>query len=394
MASGSEVQLVLAAHERLVAEGVRSRVVNMASFRLFERQDAAYRESVLPAACRCRLAVEAATSFGWDRWVGTDGEIIGIDRFGTSARRPPSSRPSASPPTTSTRAPAPCWPARPPRSSKAQQHTRRSRRPRPSRRDRVLSLVVDVGEAAHRANTASDRLRPRRHARQHARLEHRGLSARLPGGHRPALQCPGGLRAVRGEPGRSRQTRRARGLAECLAAFHEYFEAHYDEQAVPYDGIAELLASVERRGLATAIVTGAGGAASISPSPISASRRARLCHHRFTERPAQAGAARRACRRVGRRCLPGGLRGRLCLGHEGRASGRRRGAGRGVGPWRRCRRLARRRRAGRLCLGRRAARLAVAARLTPAAPPRARLCAPAEPGVGDGGRERVCRVRE
>ena len=88
MASGSEVQLVLAAHERLVAEGVRSRVVNMASFRLFERQDAAYRESVLPAACRCRLAVEAATSFGWDRWVGTDGEIIGIDRFGTSAPAP------------------------------------------------------------------------------------------------------------------------------------------------------------------------------------------------------------------------------------------------------------------------------------------------------------------
>ncbi len=85
LASGSEVQLVLSAHERLVAEGVRSRVVNMASFRLFERQDAAYRESVLPAACRCRLAVEAAASFGWDRWVGADGEIIAIDRFGTSA---------------------------------------------------------------------------------------------------------------------------------------------------------------------------------------------------------------------------------------------------------------------------------------------------------------------
>ena len=85
LASGSEVQHVLAAHERLAAEGVRSRVVNMASFRLFERQDAAYRESVLPAACRCRLAVEAAASFGWDRWVGADGEIIAIDRFGASA---------------------------------------------------------------------------------------------------------------------------------------------------------------------------------------------------------------------------------------------------------------------------------------------------------------------
>jgi transketolase len=85
MASGSEVQLVLAAHERLAAEGLRSRVVNMASFRLFERQDAAYRQSVLPASCRCRLAVEAAVSFGWDRWVGDAGEIIGLDHFGTSA---------------------------------------------------------------------------------------------------------------------------------------------------------------------------------------------------------------------------------------------------------------------------------------------------------------------
>ncbi len=85
MASGSEVQHVLAAHLRLVAEGVKSRVVNMASFRLFERQDAAYRASVLPAACRRRLAVEAAASFGWDRWVGESGEIVAIDRFGASA---------------------------------------------------------------------------------------------------------------------------------------------------------------------------------------------------------------------------------------------------------------------------------------------------------------------
>ncbi len=85
MASGSEVQLVLAAHERLVAEGVRSRVVNVASFRLFERQNADYRESVLPLACSTRLAVEAAASFGWHRWAGDGGEIIGIDRFGASA---------------------------------------------------------------------------------------------------------------------------------------------------------------------------------------------------------------------------------------------------------------------------------------------------------------------
>ena len=85
IASGSEVQLALEAHERLAAEGVRSRVVNMASFRLFTQQDAAYREGVLPAACRCRLGVEAAVSFGWDRWVGDDGEMIALDRFGASA---------------------------------------------------------------------------------------------------------------------------------------------------------------------------------------------------------------------------------------------------------------------------------------------------------------------
>jgi transketolase len=85
IASGSEVQLALAAHERLAGEGVRSRVVNMASFRLFSQQDAAYRDSVLPPACRRRLAVEAGVSFGWQRWVGDAGEIIALDRFGTSA---------------------------------------------------------------------------------------------------------------------------------------------------------------------------------------------------------------------------------------------------------------------------------------------------------------------
>ena len=85
IASGSEVQLALAVHERLVADGVRSRVVNLASWRLFEAQDAAYRESVLPAACRRRLAVEAASSFGWERWAGLDGDTVTLDRFGASA---------------------------------------------------------------------------------------------------------------------------------------------------------------------------------------------------------------------------------------------------------------------------------------------------------------------
>ncbi len=85
IASGSEVALALEAHERLVAEGVRSRLVNMASMRLFERQDADYRESVLPLACSSRVAVEAGVTFGWDRWVGDGGIVIGIDHFGASA---------------------------------------------------------------------------------------------------------------------------------------------------------------------------------------------------------------------------------------------------------------------------------------------------------------------
>ena len=85
LASGSEVALALEAHERLVAEGVRSRVVNMASMALFARQDGDYRESVLPPSCSSRLAVEAGVTFGWDRWVGDGGEVIGIDRFGASA---------------------------------------------------------------------------------------------------------------------------------------------------------------------------------------------------------------------------------------------------------------------------------------------------------------------
>ncbi|MFA4964688.1 MAG: transketolase, partial [Thermoleophilia bacterium] len=80
--SGSEVAPVLSAHERLTAEGVRSRVVNMASWQLFARQGAAYRESVLPPACRRRLAVEAGVTLGWERWVGDEGEVIGLDHYG------------------------------------------------------------------------------------------------------------------------------------------------------------------------------------------------------------------------------------------------------------------------------------------------------------------------
>ena len=85
MASGSEVALALEAHERLVADGVRSRLVNMASMKLFEEQDNDYRESVLPPSCSSRVAVEAGVSFGWERYVGDGGVIVGIDHFGASA---------------------------------------------------------------------------------------------------------------------------------------------------------------------------------------------------------------------------------------------------------------------------------------------------------------------
>jgi transketolase len=85
VASGSEVQLAVAAGERLRADGIAARVVSMPSWQLFARQDAAYREAVLPTAVTARLAVEAASPFGWERWVGDAGEIIGLDHFGASA---------------------------------------------------------------------------------------------------------------------------------------------------------------------------------------------------------------------------------------------------------------------------------------------------------------------
>jgi transketolase len=85
IASGSEVALIVAAEPILRKAGVRARLVSMPSWRLFEEQTAAYRESVLPAEVTARLAVEAASPLGWERWTGFRGAIIGIDRFGASA---------------------------------------------------------------------------------------------------------------------------------------------------------------------------------------------------------------------------------------------------------------------------------------------------------------------
>lgn len=85
LASGSEVSLCLEAHEALSKEQVRSRVVSMPSWLLFEQQDAAYREQVLPRGVGTRLAVEQAAPLGWDRYVGPDGAIIAMNSFGASA---------------------------------------------------------------------------------------------------------------------------------------------------------------------------------------------------------------------------------------------------------------------------------------------------------------------
>jgi transketolase len=85
IASGSEVSLAVEAHEKLLAEGIRSRVVSMPSWDIFDHQTQAYRESVLPPEVTARVAVEQASTFGWERYVGTTGRIIGMKTFGASA---------------------------------------------------------------------------------------------------------------------------------------------------------------------------------------------------------------------------------------------------------------------------------------------------------------------
>ena len=85
MGSGSEVSLCVEAFEKLSAAGIKARVVSMPSWELFERQDAAYKESVFPASVTARVAVEMASVFGWERYTGTKGKIIGMRSFGASA---------------------------------------------------------------------------------------------------------------------------------------------------------------------------------------------------------------------------------------------------------------------------------------------------------------------
>jgi transketolase len=85
MASGSEVSLCVDAHERLTAEGIRSRVISMPSWELFDDQDAAYRDSVMPPSVKARVSVELASVFGWAKYVGAKGQSIGMRSFGASA---------------------------------------------------------------------------------------------------------------------------------------------------------------------------------------------------------------------------------------------------------------------------------------------------------------------
>jgi transketolase len=85
IASGSELNLAVKAHEQLLAEGIRSRVVSMPSWDIFEHQGADYRNSVLPPSVTARVAIEQASTFGWERYVGPNGRMIGMETFGASA---------------------------------------------------------------------------------------------------------------------------------------------------------------------------------------------------------------------------------------------------------------------------------------------------------------------
>jgi len=85
MASGSEVALIVEAGKRLADEGVAVRLVSFPSWELFGEQEAAYQASVLPPDITARVAVEAGVTMGWHRWVGTQGRVLGVDRFGASA---------------------------------------------------------------------------------------------------------------------------------------------------------------------------------------------------------------------------------------------------------------------------------------------------------------------
>jgi transketolase len=88
IATGSEVSIALEAHQRLTKDGIRSRVVSMPCWELFDAQPQSYRDAVLPPSVRARVSIEAASPFGWERYVGLEGAIIGVNHFGASAPGP------------------------------------------------------------------------------------------------------------------------------------------------------------------------------------------------------------------------------------------------------------------------------------------------------------------
>jgi transketolase len=85
LASGSEVEITLQARETLAQQGIQARVVSMPSWELFEEQADDYKETVLPPQVTARVAIEAAVPFGWERYVGRNGAVIGLTHFGASA---------------------------------------------------------------------------------------------------------------------------------------------------------------------------------------------------------------------------------------------------------------------------------------------------------------------
>ncbi|CAG1013386.1 partial Transketolase, partial [Anaerolineae bacterium] len=85
LATGSELSLAMEAREKLTALGIKTRVVSLPSWELFDQQDQSYRDSVLPPSVKVRVAVEAGVTQGWHKYVGDGGKVIALDRFGASA---------------------------------------------------------------------------------------------------------------------------------------------------------------------------------------------------------------------------------------------------------------------------------------------------------------------
>jgi transketolase len=85
LATGSELQWAVGAYEKLKSEGIQARVVSVPCSELFDQQDAAYKETVLPSNVSARVSVEMASTFGWERYIGTKGKAIGMHSFGASA---------------------------------------------------------------------------------------------------------------------------------------------------------------------------------------------------------------------------------------------------------------------------------------------------------------------